>query len=83
MPREVTDPDGIRWTCAQAYAGLGTTPKDDAAAAVPDSGGDVWVVCTPSGKAQSVRIELAAGWEEACSDEELLKAIGVARAASG
>jgi hypothetical protein len=32
-------------------------------------------VCTPSGGAQSVRVELPRGWEERVSDAELLDAI--------
>jgi hypothetical protein len=32
MPREVTDDEGILWTCIQAFAGLGNDPeKRDAA----------------------------------------------------
>ena len=35
------------------------------------------VVCTPSGGAQSVRIELPGDWEQQTSDEELLAMIQV------
>lgn len=33
------------------------------------------VVCTPSGGAQSVRIEMPGDWEEQASDAQLLEAI--------
>jgi hypothetical protein len=34
MPREVTDLDGITWTCIQAFAGLGKDPEKAEAARV-------------------------------------------------
>jgi hypothetical protein len=37
------------------------------------------VVCTPSGGAQTVELELPAGWEEKLSDEELAGEIEKAR----
>ena len=33
------------------------------------------VVCTPSGGAASVEMELPAGWDESLSDEDLLREI--------
>lgn len=77
MAREVTDADNVRWTCAQPYAGLEATPTDAATtelARVPGSD-RVTVVCTPSGGAQSKRIELATDWETTLSDEALAQAI--------
>ena len=74
MPREIDDGDGVRWSCAQAYAGLGDQAMDDSAARV--EGTDrCRVICTPSGGSRSVELELAGGWEESLSDEELLDAI--------
>ena len=74
MPREIQDPDGIRWTCAQAYAGLAGSDADDSAARV--EGTDrVRVICTPSGGSKSVELELPIGWEEILTDEELLEQI--------
>lgn len=67
-PRTVTDGDNLVWSCVQALAGL---VEDDVVA----------VVCTPSGQAQSVRVELPSSWEQDVSDNELLAAIGRARAA--
>ncbi len=77
MPREVTDGEGTTWTCTQAYAGLSDAgedeTKDDAARV---EGTDRYrVVCTPSGGERTVELELPAGWEESCPDEEILEAI--------
>lgn len=79
MPREVQDSDGVRWTCTQAYAGLGEdSPAADAAARV--EGSDRYrVVCTPSGGSQSVELELPGDWEEAMSDQDLLAEIQARR----
>ena len=80
MQREVTDADNTKWTCVQAYAGLGA--EGPAAAIAERANGDgkpLPVVCTPSGGAQSVRLSLAAGWHEALSDEALLDAIATGR----
>ncbi len=80
-PREVSDRDGITWTCIQAFAGLGGDPKKTEAARVEGTGGLVAVVCTPSGGARSVRLQLAEDWEGRLADDALLKAIGAASAA--
>jgi hypothetical protein len=80
MAREVTDRDGITWSCIQAFAGLGNTPAKAEAARVEGAPDRVQVVCTPSGGARSVRIELPEGWEEGCTDPELLAAIAAAPA---
>ena len=61
-PREVQDPaDNTTWSCVPALA-----TGDD---------GKIPVVCTPSGGARSVRLELATDWREKLSDEDLLAAI--------
>ena len=73
MTREVTDAEGTAWTCIQAFAGLGNDPEKTEAARV--EGADlVNVVCTPSGGAQSVRLELPLDWGD-LGDAELLGAI--------
>ena len=77
--REVQDGENVRWTCAQALAGVGSSVEAAAAAQVESDAGTVPVVCTPSGGARSVRVELASGWEERLSDAELLAAIADAR----
>ena len=79
MPREVTDGGGVTWACVQAYGGLNEGGENEEAARV---GGDLFrVVCTPSGGAQTVRLELEGGWEETLSDGELLRKIESARRA--
>lgn len=75
MGREVTDADGITWSCVQAYAGLSDGTQKDAAAQVDENKDTYWVVCTPSGSTKSVRVELQGDWEEAYSDEALLNEI--------
>ena len=80
MPREVTDADGLVWSCAQPYAALGDQEAAQAAAErAADAPGHVAVVCTPQGGAQSVRVELPTDWEESASDETIVAAIGAAR----
>ncbi|MBV9926048.1 MAG: hypothetical protein JOZ96_13605 [Acidobacteria bacterium] len=79
MPREVSDGEGVTWTCAQAYGGLSEGDENAEAARVE---GDLFeVVCTPSGGAQTVRLKLEGGWGDNLSDEELLKKIEAARRA--
>jgi len=77
MVREVCDAQNTRWSCVQAHAGL-TTGETDAAtqalARVPGTD-KVTVVCTPSGGAQTRRLELASDWETSLSDEALAEAI--------
>ncbi|WP_242020440.1 MGMT family protein [Microcoleus sp. FACHB-1515] len=77
MEREVTDADGTTWTCVQAFSGLSQDEEHQDAAKV--KGEDAyWVVCTPSGGAQSVRVKLPKDWE-GLPDEKLLEAIEAAR----
>ena len=73
------DDENVRWVCAQALAGVGSSVEAEAAAQVESDDGTVPVVCTPSGGAQTVRLEVASGWEERMSDDELLAAIAAAR----
>ena len=73
MARDVTDTDGIAWSCIQAFAGLENDPRKAEAARV--GGTDRYrVVCTPSGGTKSVHLELPSTWE-AMPEEELLQAI--------
>ncbi len=74
MPREITDEDGITWSCIQAFAGLANAPEKTDAARVGNSD-RLRVVCTPSGGAGSVRLELPKGWEAGMPDCDLLQEI--------
>jgi hypothetical protein len=74
MPREITDSEGVTWSCIQAFAGLGNDPEKAEAARV-DGADRLRVVCTPSGGAKSVRVELPEGWEDQMTDPDLLNAI--------
>jgi hypothetical protein len=73
MAREITDKEGIVWSCIQAYAGLSQDgdEKNDDAARVEGKEDLVYVVCTPTGGAQTVRLELKTDWEDSVSDEDL------------
>jgi hypothetical protein len=75
MAREITDADGVTWSCIQAFAGLGNDPEKTEAARVEGHESLVRVVCTPSGGAQSVRLELSEDWENSVPDDTLLKEI--------
>lgn len=83
MPREVTDASGTTWTCIQAFAGLGGDAEKARAARVEGSEDRFHVVCTPSGGAKSVRVELPGDWEEEVPDEALAEAIGAKLAEGG
>ncbi len=75
MEREVTDTDGKTWTCVQAFSGLGDSAETQDAAQVKGEPDTYWVVCTPSGGAQSVRLKLQGEWKTTYSDEALLNEI--------
>lgn len=75
MQREITDSEGITWTCIQAFTGLSDQPENQEAAQVKGQEDTYWVVCTPSGGSQSVRLKLSGDWETAYSDEALLDEI--------
>lgn len=75
MERVVSDKDGISWTCIQAFTGLSDQTEHQDAAQVKGQEDAYWVVCTPSGGAQSVRLKLPSDWQHNYSDEALLQAI--------
>lgn len=75
ISREIETSEGVRWTCAQAYAGLAEPGGAAEDAARKNGSGGLRVVCTPSGGRQSVALELSEGWEQSLSDEDLLDAI--------
>lgn len=71
--REVTDQKGTSWSCVQAFsAGNG---DNSAKIAKLTEGDTIPVVCTPSGGAQSIRLQLPQDWLEGFSDDELLEAL--------
>jgi len=77
--REVTDTQNTTWTCVQAYAGVESKEAEKAASLAENSNGQVPVVCTPSGGAQTVRLELAKDWQDNMPDEALVSAIATAQ----
>jgi hypothetical protein len=79
IQREVSDKENTAWTCVQAYSGLEGKQGEKAAELAESKDGKVPVVCTPSGGAQTVRLELDSNWEEQLSDEELVQAIAAAQ----
>ena len=85
MPRDVTTDDELVWSCVEAYAGLAGGEDDgdggdgDGRTPTRAGGEPVTVVCTPRGGAPSVRLQLAADWEQSAGDDELRAAIDEAR----
>ncbi len=75
MAREVTDQNQVVWNCVEAYSGLSDSAENHEKAQVKGYDDQYWVVCTPEGSAQSVRLKLKEEWESSYSDEELLKEI--------
>lgn len=75
MPREIED-NATAWTLAQAYAVLEENSEAASdAARVEGNENLVYVVATPSGGAQTVRLKLKSDWEESLSDKDLLEEI--------
>lgn len=77
-PREVQDGNNIKWQCIQAFAGVKTSVTEKAADHAQGSNDTVTVVCTPSGGAQTVRLNLTHDWNKTMSDDALLQAIEAA-----
>ncbi len=73
--REVTNSENTTWTCVQAYGNMSKETAEKAAELSEDTNGQVTVVCTPSGGAQTVRLQLPQDWMESVSDEELVSQI--------
>jgi hypothetical protein len=72
--REVQDQNNTKWVCVEAMSGLSDNSAT-VADKIQDQNGNVPVVCTPSGRAQTVRIKLQPNWLEAATDEDLLNQI--------
>jgi hypothetical protein len=73
IEREITDQDGNSWNFVQAYSG-GEGDHSEKVARLT-KGENIPVVCTPSGGAQSIRLQLPRDWKENLSDQELLEAM--------
>lgn len=76
--REVTDQKNTTWTCVQAYSS-GFSNGSEVSPEVKNGNGTVTVVCTPSGGAQTVRLELRLDWLETISDNDLAERITAAK----
>ena len=72
--REVTDSNNVRWTCVQAYSGTDGKISKKIEEISETNEGLVPVICTPSGGAQSVRVNLSKDWES-FDDAQLVEAI--------
>lgn len=72
--REVQDQNNTRWVCVEALSGI-TEGRKEIEEKVQDENGRVTVVCTPSGGAQTVRLQLASDWVNTVSDDKLLQEI--------
>jgi hypothetical protein len=76
MPREINDKKETNWTLVPACGGLKETGEEMSDAARLEGKEDsVYVVATPSGGAQTVRLPLRSDLEESLSDEELFAEI--------
>lgn len=73
--REVQDSDNVKWVCVQALSGVSRDISDLTEEKIENGKGEVEVVCTPSGGAQTKRIHLPKEWNESLSDEQLVAAI--------
>jgi hypothetical protein len=72
--REVQDQNNTKWVCVEALSGL-TDNSAEVSDKLQDKNGNVPVVCTPSGGAQTVRINVNKDWSSSLSDEELIREI--------
>lgn len=71
--REIIDKEGTTWTCVQAFSGPGSEGMEKAVEKLTADDNHVPVVCTPSGGAQSTRLQLPRNWIKELSDEKLLQ----------
>jgi hypothetical protein len=73
--REVRDDSNTTWSCVQAFAGSNGEASKLATKLVEEQHSEVEVVCTPSGGAQTVRLQLPGDWMETWGDQDLVAAI--------
>jgi hypothetical protein len=77
--REVRDTNNVAWSCVQAFSGTNGDAAKRAAQLSKENSETVEVICTPSGGAQTVRLNLDQQWLEKISDDDLVTAIVAAR----
>lgn len=70
--REIKDQQGFNWVCVQSLASIDSLKDPETK---NSTAGDVIVVCTPSGGAQTVRLQLPANWFDQLDDNKLLDQI--------
>lgn len=70
--REVQTSDGTRWQCVEAMISDTSNNESASKSSATDT---VTVVCTPSGGAQTVRMDLNKDWKKSVTDEELIQQI--------
>lgn len=73
--REVQDQNKTIWRCSQAFAGVAGKYSHQATAHIENKNDTVPVICTPSGGAQTVRLNLEHNWNDQLSDEDLVNFI--------
>jgi hypothetical protein len=72
--KEIQTGDGTKWQCVEALEGMNGNLAQKAEQVNGESE-NVVVVCTPSGGAQTVRVQLPKSWKESMTDNELAEAI--------
>jgi hypothetical protein len=77
--REVQDSNKLTWKCVQAFTATNGEAAEEATR-MTEKNQHVTVVCTPSGQAQSVRLNLSPDWDQQITDEQLLTEISNAQA---
>jgi hypothetical protein len=73
--REVQDSNNVKWQCVEAFSGGSKEMHRKASMISKNEEGEVEVVCTPSGGAQTVRLQLQPNWIQSLTDEQLLAEI--------
>ena len=72
------DSSNIRWSCVEAYSMQNSETAKKASELSATENGKVTVVCTPSGGAKTVRLELSETWENELKDDDLIEKITAA-----
>jgi hypothetical protein len=73
--RQVQDDNNTIWQCVQAFSGMSSDAAKKAEELLDNPSEQVPVICTPSGGAQSVRLQLNKNWIDDMNDDALLNAI--------